>query len=72
MIGGTPFQKTGTAIRFLLNDAVAGSDGCGATGICGTEDCNDRKANRSGNVHRPGVVADEKMAPRKKCREFTN
>src|SRR6266853_1472602 len=65
-------QKTRTAVRLFLYDGASGSNRGGAVRIGRTENCHDRQSNCGGNVHRSRIVADEKLAARKQCREIGN
>ncbi len=59
VIRGAATQKTRTAVRFILDDAAARRDGGGAERVGGAEDRYDREADRRGDMHGAGVVADE-------------
>src|SRR6266850_788283 len=58
-------EKARTAVRFFLDDGAARRDRSCAKRIRGSENGDDRKADRGGDVHRAGIVADEEMALRK-------
>src|SRR6266699_7029078 len=64
MIGRAAAEKTWAAVRLLLNNAAARRDGGRSVRIGGAKDGDDRQANSSSNVHRAGIVADEKLALR--------
>src|SRR5438270_11467639 len=61
MIDGAMPQKTGTAVRLLLYDRTSRGNWRGSVRIGGTKNGNNRQAYRRCNVHRAGIVADEKM-----------
>jgi hypothetical protein len=66
MIRWAPAQKARAAIGLLLNDGAPWSYGRGAVRVGGPENTHDREANGRGDVHRSRIIADEKMALRKK------
>src|SRR5882724_5035647 len=68
MVGRAAAEKTRTAVWFLLNDAGARGDGSRSERVGGTKHCHYREPNGGGNVHRTGIIADEKVALRKQRR----
>ena len=72
MVGWAVAEKTRAAIRFLLNDRAAWSHGGCAVGIRGTKHGNHRQAYTGRDVHRPGIVANEKMAVTEQSGEISD
>ena len=72
MIGRAMAEKTRTAVGFLLNDAAPRRDRSRSIRIGGTKHRDDGQANSRGNVHRTGIVADEKMALREEGGQIGN
>src|SRR5919108_2421492 len=65
MVARTMAEKTGAAIRFLLNNRVARSHGSCAVRISRPKHGNYGQAYTSRHVHRSRIIADEEMALRK-------
>ena len=63
-------EKTRTAVGFILDNRAARRDWSCAKRIRGSENGDDGKADRSGDMHGAGIVADEKMALRKQGRKI--
>src|SRR5713101_8390868 len=57
-------EKARATVRFLLDDRAARRDRSRAQRSRGSENGDDGKSDRGGNVHRAGIVADEEMALR--------
>src|SRR6476660_8478280 len=55
-------KKARAAVRSLLDDRAAWRDRSRAQRIRGSENGDDGNSDRSGDVHCPGIVADEEMA----------
>jgi hypothetical protein len=57
-------EKARGTVRFFLDDRAARRNWSCAKRIRGSEDSNNRKSDRSSDVHRAGIVADEEVALR--------
>ena len=64
MIGWAAPEKTWAAVRFFLDDGTARRNWSCAKRIRGPENGDYWKSDRSSNVHRAGIVADEQVALR--------
>jgi hypothetical protein len=65
MIGRAAPEKTRAAVGFFLGDRASRRNWSCAKRIRGSEDGNNRKSDRSSDVHRARIVADEEVALRK-------